>query len=53
MLIFVTRSTFCNVFKRVIPKFIRPEPNQVFNVNISEGLKFHARESYVMMVELL
>ena len=26
-------------FKRVILKFIRPEPNQVFNVESSEGLK--------------
>ena len=35
----IRNSTSCNVFKRVILKFIRPEPNQVFNVESSEGLK--------------
>ena len=38
-------SPSCNVFKKVILKFIRPEPNQVFNVDISEGLKFLTRIS--------
>ena len=35
----------CNVFKRVNLKFIRPEPNQVFNVESCEGLKFLTRIS--------
>ena len=39
----IHNSTSCNVFKRVILKFIRPEPNEVFNVESSEGLKFLAR----------
>ena len=30
--------TSCNVLKKVILNFIRPEPNQVLNVNSSEGL---------------
>ena len=30
--------TSCNVLKKVILKFIRPEPNQVLNVDSSEGL---------------
>ena len=33
-------SASCNVFKRVILKFTRPELDQMFNVNSSEGLKF-------------
>ena len=36
----IRNSASCNVFKRVILKFIRPEPNQVFNFDSSEGLKF-------------
>ena len=36
----IRNSASCNVFKRVILKFTRPEPNQVFNVDSSEGLKF-------------
>ena len=36
-------SASCDVFKRVIPKFIRPEPIQMFNVDISEGSKFLTR----------
>ena len=36
-------SASCNVFKRVILKFTRPEPNQVFHVYSSEGLKFLTR----------
>ena len=39
----IRNSTSCNVFKRVILKFIRPEPNQVFNVESYEGLKFLTR----------
>ena len=39
----IHNSTSCNVFKKVILKFIRPEPNQVFNVDSSEGLKFLTR----------
>ena len=42
MLIFVTQLLVI-FFKRVIPKFTRPEPNQVFNVDSSEGLKFLTR----------
>ena len=34
-----------DVFKRVILTFMRPEPNQVFNVESSEGLKFFTRIS--------
>ena len=30
--------TSCNVLKKVILNFIRPEPNQVLNVDSSEGL---------------
>ena len=29
----IRNSASCNVFKRVILKFTRPEPNQVFNVD--------------------
>ena len=36
-------SDSCNAFKKVILKFIRNEPNQVFNVDSSEGLKFLTR----------
>ena len=39
----IRNSASCNVFKRVILKFTRPEPNQVFNVDSSEGLKFLTR----------
>ena len=30
-------------FKKVILKIIRPEPNQVLNIDSSEGLKFLTR----------
>ena len=33
----------CNVSKIVILKFIRSEPNQMFNVEVGEGLKFLTR----------
>ena len=33
----------CNVSKIVILKFTRSEPNQMFNVEVSEGLKFLTR----------
>ena len=36
----IRNSASCNVFKRVIIKFTRPEPNQAFNVDSNEGLKF-------------
>ena len=39
----ICNSTFSNVFKRFILKFIRPEPNQVSNVESSEGLKLLIR----------
>ena len=39
----IGNSTSGNVFERVIPKFIRPKPNEVFNVDNSEGLKFLTR----------
>ena len=39
----IRNSASCNFFKRVILKFTRPEPNQVFNVDSSEGLKFLTR----------
>ena len=39
----IRNSAYCNVFKRVILKFIRPEPNQVFDLDNSEGLKFLTR----------
>ena len=34
----IRNSASCNVFKRVILKLIRPEPDQVFNVDSSEKL---------------
>ena len=37
----IRNSVSCNVFKRVILKFIRPNP--VFNVDSNEGLKFLTR----------
>ena len=39
----IRNLVYCNVFKRVILKFIRPEPNQVINVDSSDGIKFHTR----------
>ena len=36
----IGNSASCNVFSRVILKFIRPEPNQVLNVDIGERSKF-------------
>ena len=39
-MLFIRNSTSCNFSKRVILKFIRPEPNQMFNVDSSERLKF-------------
>ena len=39
----IRNSASCNVFKRAILKFIRPEPNQVFSNDSSEGLKFLTR----------
>ena len=39
----ICNSASCNVFNKVILKIIRPEPNQVFNVDSSEELKFLTR----------
>ena len=39
----IRNSASCNVFKRVIIKFIRVECNQVFNIGNSERLKFLIR----------
>ena len=39
----IRNSASCNIFEKVILKFIRPETNQVFNVDSSEGLKFLTR----------
>ena len=39
----IRNLTSCNVIKRVILKFTRPEPSQVFDAESSEGLKFLAR----------
>ena len=39
----IRSSASCNVLKRGILKFIRPESNQVCEVDRSEGLKFLAR----------
>ena len=36
----IHNSIFCNAFKRVILKFIRPELNQVFNVERVKGQNF-------------
>ena len=33
----IRNSASCNVFKRVILKFTRPEPNKVFNVESISG----------------
>ena len=39
----IRNSALCNVFQKIILKFIRHEPNQVFNVVSSDGLKFVTR----------
>ena len=39
----IPNSPFCNVFKKVMLKLIRPKPNQVFNIDSSEGLKLLTR----------
>ena len=39
----IRNSASCNVFKRVILKFIRPEPSEVFHADINQGLKFLIR----------
>ena len=39
----IRNSVSCNVFKRVILTLTRPEPNQVFNADRSQGLKFLTR----------
>ena len=39
----ILNSAYCNAFKKVILKLIRPEPNQVFTVDSSEWLKFLTR----------
>ena len=39
----IRNSASCDVFEKVTLKFIRPETNQVFNVDRSEGLKFLTR----------
>ena len=39
----IRNSALCNVFKKIILKFIRHEPNQMFNVVSSDGLKFVTR----------
>ena len=39
----IRNSAFCNVFMKVILKLIRPKPNQVFNIDSSEGLKLLTR----------
>ena len=36
----VRNLTSYNIFKGVILKFTRPEPNQLFNVDSNEGVKF-------------
>ena len=39
----ICNSASCNVFKTVILKLTRPEPNQIFNTDSSEGVKFHTK----------
>ena len=39
----ICNSASCNVFSKVILNIVRPEPNQVFNVESSKGLKFLTR----------
>ena len=39
----VRNLTSYNIFKGVILKFTRPEPNQLFNVDSNEGIKFFTR----------
>ena len=39
----IRNLTSWNVFKRVILKFIRPKPSEVFNVGSSEGIKIFKR----------
>ena len=36
----IRNSVSCNILMKIILKFIRPEPNRVFNVGSTEGLKF-------------
>ena len=38
-----SNSASCNIFKKVILKFITPEPNKDFNVDSSKGLKLFTR----------
>ena len=39
----IRNSASCNAFEKVILKFVRPETNQVFNVDSSERSKVHTR----------
>ena len=39
----IRNSISCKVFKRLSLEFVRPEPNQVFNIHSSEGRKFLTR----------
>ena len=39
----ICNSAICNVFMKFILKLIRPKPNQVFNIDSSEGLKLLTR----------
>ena len=39
----IRNSASSNVFEKVILKFIRPENNQVFNIDINEWLTFLTR----------
>ena len=36
----IRNSISCNVFKKIILTFIRPEPKHIFNIGRSEGLRF-------------
>ena len=48
----IPNSVFCNVFKKVVLKFTRPEANQVFNVDSSEGLKFLTKIRLGLIINL-
>ena len=48
----IPNSVFCNVFKKVVLKFTRPEANQVFNVDSSEGLKFLTKIKLGLIINL-
>ena len=39
----IWNSSYINVFKKELLKFIRPEPNSTYNINNTKGLKLLTR----------